>query len=101
MMDFDRVIRSANKSGKIFFGSEQAMEAAKNGRAIALIVASNCPPKILNQIKNYAQLSSLPVHIYPGSSADLGMACRKPFAVSAMTIRSLTDQEILKMVKES
>lgn len=100
MIDFERVIKSANKSGKMFFGSKKAMEAAKNGRALALIAASNCPPRIVNQIQHYAHLSNVPVHTYPSTSADLGMACGKPFAVSVVTIRDLVEPELLKMVKE-
>lgn len=99
MIDFEKVIKSAEKSGKMFLGSKKAMEAAKSGRAVALILSSNCPQKTLNTIKHHAHLANVPVHVYPSTSMDLGMTCGKPFSVSAVTIRSLTDQGLLNALE--
>ena len=99
MIDFERILKFANKSGRILVGSKTAIEAAQNGKAVALIIASNCPSQILDEIQYHASLSNVPVHIYPNTSADLGMACEKPFAVSAVTIRSLTDANFLNILR--
>lgn len=101
MVDLNRIISSAVKSGKVFFGSKQALDAAKSGRAVALIVASNCPSKILTDLQHYSNLSKIPLYTYPASSSDLGIACGKPFAISALTIREISDHEILRMMRES
>jgi large subunit ribosomal protein L30e len=101
MIDFEKVIKTANKSGRMFLGFKKAMEAAQSGKAVALIVASNCPQAILNQLKHHAALSNMPVHTYTSTSADLGMVCGKPFAVSAVTIRTLSDSTLLKALKET
>ena len=99
MIDFETVIKSANKSGKLFLGSKKAVEAAKSGRAVALILSSNCPQKTVNTIKHHAHLSNVPVHIFSTTSAALGMTCGKPFSVSTVTIRSLSDQGLLKAIE--
>jgi large subunit ribosomal protein L30e len=101
MIDFEKVIKTTNKSGRMFLGFNKAMEAAQSGKAVALIVASNCPQGILRQLKHHADLSNMPVHTYPSTSADLGMVCGKPFAVSAVTIRTLSDSSLLKALKET
>jgi large subunit ribosomal protein L30e len=101
MIDFEKVIKTTSKSGRLFLGAKKAMEAAQSGKAVALIVASNCPHGILRQLKHYAALSNMPVHTYPSTSADLGMVCGKPFAVSAVTIRTLSDSSLLKALKET
>ena len=75
------------------------MNEAKSGRAVAIIVASNCPLDFLKQIQYYATISNIPVHIYPSTNSDLGILCGKPFPVSVLTIRNLVDPELLKMVK--
>lgn len=100
MVDLNRVISSAVKSGKALLGSKQTLDAAKSGKAMALIVASNCPAKILSDIKRYSDLSKIPLYVYPASSSDLGSACGKPFAVSALAIRETSEPDILKMRKE-
>ena len=43
MIDFEKVIKTANKSGRMFLGFKKAMKAAQSRKAVALIVASNCP----------------------------------------------------------
>lgn len=97
----NRIIVSATKSGKMFFGSKQALDAAKSGKAVALIAASNCPPALLADIRRYSALSKIHVYVYPATSSDLGAACRKPFAVSALTIREISDPDVLRMIRES
>ena len=101
MIDVDKVIRSALKSGKVLFGSKQTINAARTGKAVALIQASNCPEKLQSEIRSHADMSKIPVYTYSGSALDLGLICGKPFMVSAMTIRTLSDQELLRVIKES
>jgi large subunit ribosomal protein L30e len=101
MIDFEKVIKTTSKSGRLFLGAKKAMEVAQSGKAVALIVASNCPQGVLRQLKHHASLSNMPVHTYPSTSADLGMVCGKPFAVSAVTIRTLSDSSLLKALKEA
>ncbi|KON30704.1 hypothetical protein AC480_00480 [miscellaneous Crenarchaeota group archaeon SMTZ1-55] len=98
-MDVEKVIKSADTSGRMFLGSKKAMDAAKSGRAVVLILSSNCPPKTVNSVQRHAHLSNIPVCIYPSTSADLGMICGKPFSVSAVTIRSLSDQGLLQALE--
>jgi large subunit ribosomal protein L30e len=99
MIDFERIIKSAKKSGKIVLGSKKAMEGAKKGRAVAIIVASNYPTQFLVQLKNYATISKIPIYVYPSNSSDLGTVCGKPFPVSAVTIRHTVDPELITMMK--
>lgn len=101
MIDYEKVIRSAYKSGKVFLGSKRALEAVRNGRAVALIVSSNCAKKILEEIKYHAKLSNVSVYTYPSTGDDLGLACGKPFPVSVVTIRSLSDSSLIKALKEA
>ena len=98
MVDLNRVISSAVKSGKVLLGSKQAVAASKSGRAVALIVSLNCPTEILSMIRSS---SKVPLYSYPASSIDLGVACGKRFPVAALTIREISEPEVLKMVQGS
>jgi large subunit ribosomal protein L30e len=99
MIDVEKVIKSADTTGRMFVGSKKAMEAAKSGRAVVLILSSNCPPKTVSSIQHHAHLSNVPVHVYPSTSADLGLICGRPFSVSAVTVRSLSDQGLLQAIE--
>ncbi len=43
MVDLDRSISIATKSGKTEFGMKRAVKAARNGDAMAIVVAANAP----------------------------------------------------------
>ena len=99
MIDFDRLLKSIAKSGKLLLGAKSAVSAVKAGRALAFILASNCPSAIKQEIESYAVPAEIPVHYYPSSGIELGMALGKPFAVATITIRSVTDPQLVQMLK--
>lgn len=98
-MDVNRAVATAVKTGKVFFGANEAVKNAKNGRARLIIVAANCPQKTLEEIEYYSRISKVPVVIYKGNSIDLGAVCGKPFMVSALTVREPGDSEILRVAE--
>jgi len=96
-IDVNKQIQIASRTGKIAFGAKEALESAKLAKAKLLILASNCPESDRTNIMHYAKQSSIPVHIYAGTSIDLGSACGKKFVVSALTIKEPGDSEIMKL----
>lgn len=99
MIDVNKAITTTAKTGKIQFGANSALKSAKAKKAKLIIVASNCPQTMRENIEYYCLLSKIPVSIYNGSSLDLGAVCGKPFEVSALTIREPGDSDILKVVE--
>jgi len=101
MIDMDKAIATTVKTGKVQFGANKAIESAKLGRAKLIVLASNCPRNIAQDIMNYSRFSNVPVVIYKGTGIDLGAACGKPFMVSALTVREPGDSDILKLGEEA
>ncbi len=99
MIDVNKAIATTVKTGKVLFGVNNAVRNAKTGKAKLIIVASNCPQKTRGDIEYYCRLSNIPVVIYNGTSIDLGVVCRKPFTVSALTVREPGDSDILKLTE--
>lgn len=99
MIDVNKAIATAVKTGKISFGTNNAIKNAKTRKAKLIIVASNCLQKNREDIEYYCKLSNIPVTIYKGTSIDLGAVCGKPFKVSAITIREPGDSDILKLAE--
>jgi len=97
MIDVNKAIAVTVKTGKILFGGNNTIKAARLGKAKLIIVATNCPQNIRGDIKYYCRLSNIPTIVYNGTSIDLGVACGKPFMVSALTIRDPGDSDILKL----
>lgn len=98
-MDLNKQISMVVKTGKVQLGCEEATEAAKTGKARLILIASNCPEPHKSSILYNAKLSEVPVHVYSGTSVDLGTACEKPFLVAALTVKDPGDSEILKLAE--
>ena len=99
MIDIDKAIASAVKTGKVSFGTNAAMLNAKTGKAKIIILAANCPKKVKDEIEYNGKLSKVPVMNYRGASMDLANVCGKMFIISALSIREPGDSEILKAVE--
>ena len=96
-IDVNKQIQIAVRTGKVALGVKETLEAAKFAKAKLLILASNCPEDAKEDIIQYAKQGAVPVHTYPGTSLDLGSACGRRFAVSALTVKEPGDSEILKL----
>ena len=99
MVDVNRQIRMAVKTGKVEFGSKTAVSSVGQARAKLVIMASNCPRETSDEIVYRARQGEVPVYVFQGSSLDLGALCERPFPVSAMVVREPGDSEVLKLVE--
>jgi len=59
-----------------------------------VVVARNCPDRFQ---KFLAGTQDVPVHVFEGSGVQLGMACGKPFMVSALAIVEPGESDILSL----
>jgi len=99
MIDVNKAIATATKTGKVQFGANSALKSVKASKTKMIIFASNCPQSVREDIEYYCKLSNIPVTIYKGNSLDLGAVCGKPFEVSVLSIREPGDSNILKITE--
>jgi large subunit ribosomal protein L30e len=99
VIDVDKAISTAVKTGKVSFGAVSAVQNAQTGKAKLIILAANCPPNVRGDVEYYCKLSSVPLMTFKGSSLDLAAVCGKPFSISALSIREPGDSEILKLIE--
>jgi large subunit ribosomal protein L30e len=90
----------AVKTGKVGFGSKEAIVSTASARAKLIILAKNGREAERDEILHNAKQSEIPVYVFAGSSLDLGAVCEKPFPVSAIVVREPGDSEVLKLVAE-
>ena len=98
MIDIDKAIATVVKTGKVTFGSNLALQNAKTGKAKMIVLASNCPKDIKEQVEYYGKISKVPIMTFKGTSIDLATVCNKLFIISALSIRETGDSEILKVI---
>ena len=96
-MDIERGIRVAVDTGKVILGSKKSIQAIKLGNGELVVMAANAPKNLKEDVEIYSNLSEIPVHIFDGSSVDLGSICGKPFTVSVLVIQEPGDSNILEL----
>lgn len=96
-IDIDKEIRQAVDTGKVILGTDKSLKAIKLGHAKLVIVASNCPPGVLADIKHYGGLANVSIHIFGKNSAELGGACGKLFSVSVLAVLEPGGSNILSL----
>ena len=67
-MDVDRGIRVAVDTGDVTLGSEKSIQSLKLGKGQLVVVASNAPKEILEDVEYYANLSEIPSLVYDGTT---------------------------------
>ena len=90
MMDLNKGLRTATKTGKVHFGIAQAKKAIESKEGRLIVVATNCPSA--DDLKDQ---NNIPVIDFPGTNRELGSACGKPFAISVVTVVQPGDSQIL------
>jgi large subunit ribosomal protein L30e len=101
MIDIDKAIATAVKTGKVSFGANSAVQNAIAAKAKLIMLAADCPRTVREDVEYYCKLSNVPLIIYKGSSMDLAAVCGKPFVISALTIREPGDSEILRVTESA
>jgi len=84
------------KSGKYQLGYKQTLKTLRQGKAVLVIIADNCPPLQKSEIEYYAMLAKTGVHHYAGNNSDLGTACGKYFRVSCLSVTDPGDSDIVR-----
>jgi len=97
--DFNKEIRRAVDSGKVFFGAKQSEKSINIGDAKLLITTNNSPKELKENILEKAKIANTPVFNFKGNSLELGQVCGKPFNILFLTIESPGKSSILKALK--
>jgi len=101
MVDIVRELRTAMTTGKVVIGSKKTLSLCRFGKAKLVIIASNCPRDIRDEIEYICKLSEIPIYVYPGSSWDLGAVCGKPFMVASLAVVDPGESDIMSLVERS
>jgi large subunit ribosomal protein L30e len=90
VIDVARALKTASTTGDVRFGLAETKKSVKKGEAKMVVIASNCTQKDL-----VPSQSSAKVLMYQGTNVELGSACGKPFAISALAIVNPGESNIL------
>ncbi len=79
-------IKKLFKSDELVIGTERTVKGIRQGNVKKVFLASNCNEKVKNDINYYSSITGFEVVQLPYPNEELGTMCKKPFAISVISI---------------
>ena len=92
-----KVLKDAMKGGKSAFGAKESLAAVKGSKAV--LCTKSLPPALGAKLREEAKKHSVPVVELTQSSAELARMVGRPYKVSAMTLRGVSDSDVKQLTR--
>lgn len=92
-----KVLKDAMKGGKSAFGAKETMAAVKGSKGV--LVTKSIPPALGARLRDEAKKHNVPVIELTQSSGELARMVGRPYRVSAMALRNVSDTDVKQLVK--
>ncbi len=79
-------IRKLFEEGKLVIGTERVEKLLKQGKLKKVFIASNCKEDTKQSFEAYAKLAKADFEQIELSNEEMGIACKKPFSISAVGV---------------
>ena len=79
-------LKGALKENKVVFGSKRTIKYLKLGNVKLIVIASNCPDDVKNDLEKYTGMSGIKLEKFDGTAKQLGVFCGKPFSIASLAI---------------
>jgi large subunit ribosomal protein L30e len=86
MADVATEIRKLLTEKRLVLGTERTMKLVRQGKLAKVYLSSNCPPKLKDDLNRYCALSSIECQDVGVPNEELGVWCKKPFAISVVGV---------------
>ena len=86
MTDLMTDIRKLLADKRLVIGTEQTLKLLKVGKLAKVYVSSNCPPALKEDLRKYSGLNSIECQDLPVPNEELGVWCKKNFAISVLGV---------------
>lgn len=73
-------------SEKLIIGTDRVLKAVRGGSVKKVILATNAPSDLKEQLDHFLKVSSFALEETTMSNDELGTFCKKPFSIAALAI---------------
>jgi len=87
-----KVLKEAMKGGKSAVGAKESIAAVKGSKAV--LCTRSIPPALGARLREEAKKQGVPVVELTQSSAELAKMVGRPYKVSAIAVRNVSDSDI-------
>jgi ribosomal protein L30E len=92
-----KVLKDAMKGGKSAVGAKESIAAVKGSKAV--LCTRSLPPALGARLRDEAKKHGVPVVELQQSSVELARMVGKPYTVSAMALRNVSDTDVKQLMR--
>ena len=92
-----KVLKDAMKGGKSAVGAKESIAAVKGSKAV--LCTRSLPPGLGARLRDEAKKHGVPVVELQQSSAELARMVGRPYRVSAMALRNVSDTDVKQLMR--
>lgn len=92
-----KTLKEAMKSGKYALGAREVLSGMKGSKAI--ICTTSVPEAISGKLREEAKKQGVPVIELKATSAELARMIGRPYKVSTIALRSLSDADLKTLMR--
>jgi len=71
---------------KLVLGTERTLKLLRENKLEKVYLASTCDPEAKERVDHLAKVNNVPVEVLTKSADEIGVICRRPFAVSVVGV---------------
>jgi large subunit ribosomal protein L30e len=92
-----KVLKDAMKGGKSAVGAKESIAAVKGSKAV--LCSRSIPPALGARLRGEARKHGVPVVELTQSSAELARMVGRPYRVSAIAVRNVSDTDVKQLMR--
>ncbi len=87
MVDILDELKNAVKNDKILLGKDTVLKAIRDKSIKKVVLSSNTPNDLREDIEKYASLSEIPVENVDMNNEEMGTFCKRKYHVSVLALK--------------
>ncbi|MBW2970290.1 ribosomal L7Ae/L30e/S12e/Gadd45 family protein [Candidatus Woesearchaeota archaeon] len=84
--DFVEELKKLVAAEKVILGTDGSLKMLRRGKLVKVVLSSNCDPKVKEDFERYCKLAGIECVSIAQNSDEIGVLCRKPFAISVIGV---------------
>ena len=92
-----KVVKEAMKAGKTAIGAKESIASVKGSKGV--LITRSIPHDLGEKLREEAKKNGVPVVELTQTSAELARLVGKPYKVSAMALRNVSDTDVKQLIR--
>ena len=86
-------IKKLIKTDSLVIGTNKTLKALRNNEIVKVFLAENAPDDLIRDIEHYASISNFKVEKLSIPNDELGVVCKKPFAITCIGMKKIIEKK--------